>query len=204
MSKDKLKFFFDTEFMETGRHLPLELLSIGIVCENGQQLYLENMDARIELANDFVVKNVFPYLKMIVPLDNEVKVVKKRYTEAFEQDECLFHIQDVGEIVREWIFDACDNAGNYRPEFWGYFCDYDWVLFCQLFGIMAELPKGFPYWCRDLKQLMEFVGIEESLDELVGDKSIHNALADAKQIKKGYEIIDARFDLKRNRFRNDK
>lgn len=42
-----------------------------------------------------------------------------------------------------------------HPVFYGYFADYDWVLFCSLFGKMIELPKGFPYYCRDLKQMFD-------------------------------------------------
>lgn len=30
------------------------------------------------------------------------------------------------------------------PEFYGYYCDYDWVVFCWLFGKMIDLPKDFP------------------------------------------------------------
>jgi hypothetical protein len=201
MSKDKLKFFLDTEFIELGKHLPLQLLSIGIVCENRQELYLENIEVDIELANDWVKENVFPHLKMC--RKSELGGWRKRYTESKDHEEVLFFMEDIEDLVYNFIARNTKSL-SIKPEFWGYFCDYDWVLFCQLFGIMAELPKGFPYWCRDLKQLMEFVGIEESLDELVETKSNHNALEDARQIKKGYEIIDARFDLKRNRFRDDK
>lgn len=40
-------------------------------------------------------------------------------------------------------------------EFYGYYCDYDWVVFCWLFGKMIDLPKGFPMYCKDLKQLQD-------------------------------------------------
>lgn len=40
-------------------------------------------------------------------------------------------------------------------EFYGYFCDYDWVVFCSLFGTMDKLPNGFPYYCHDLKQMLD-------------------------------------------------
>lgn len=40
-------------------------------------------------------------------------------------------------------------------EFYGYYCDYDWVVFCWLFGKMIDLPKGFPMYCIDLKQIMD-------------------------------------------------
>ena len=43
-------------------------------------------------------------------------------------------------------------TGKHKPEFYAYYADYDWVVFCWLFGKMIDLPKGFPMYCRDLKQ----------------------------------------------------
>jgi len=37
-------------------------------------------------------------------------------------------------------------------EFYGYYSDYDHVVFCWLFGKMIDLPKGFPMYTIDLKQ----------------------------------------------------
>lgn len=42
-----------------------------------------------------------------------------------------------------------------NPEFYAYYADYDWVVFCWLFGKMLDLPKGFPMYCRDLKQMLD-------------------------------------------------
>lgn len=42
-----------------------------------------------------------------------------------------------------------------KPQFYGYFADYDWVAFCWLFGKMIDLPKGFPMYCVDLKQVLD-------------------------------------------------
>jgi hypothetical protein len=41
------------------------------------------------------------------------------------------------------------------PEFYAYYADYDWVAFCSLFGSMIQLPKGFPMYCKDLKQTLD-------------------------------------------------
>jgi hypothetical protein len=57
-----VKYFFDTEFIEDGR--TIELLSIGMVAEDGRELYRENSEAPISLANDFVKEHVFPHLTM--------------------------------------------------------------------------------------------------------------------------------------------
>lgn len=40
-------------------------------------------------------------------------------------------------------------------QFYGYYADYDWVLFCSLYGRMLDLPSGFPMYCNDLKQMLE-------------------------------------------------
>lgn len=42
-----------------------------------------------------------------------------------------------------------------RPEFYGYYSDYDWVVFCWLFGKMIDLPKPFPMYCIDLRQELD-------------------------------------------------
>ena len=41
------------------------------------------------------------------------------------------------------------------PHFHGYFSDYDWVVFCWIFGTMNEKPDPFPFYCRDMKQTMD-------------------------------------------------
>lgn len=55
---------------------------------------------------------------------------------------------------------APDKKGPYftwrsKPEFYAYYADYDWVVFCSLFGRMIDLPNGFPMYCKDLKQIMD-------------------------------------------------
>ena len=42
-----------------------------------------------------------------------------------------------------------------QPEFYGCYADYDWFLFCSLFGVMKDKPAGFPMYCRDLKQMLD-------------------------------------------------
>lgn len=42
-----------------------------------------------------------------------------------------------------------------QPTFYAYYADYDWVVFCWLFGRMIDLPKGFPMYTRDLKQMLD-------------------------------------------------
>jgi hypothetical protein len=99
-------------------------------------------------------------------------------------------------------------------QFYAYYADYDWVVFCWLFGKMIDLPKGFPKYCRDLKQTSDDVYDEKKksyyenskeqaikhsgvfLDELSDhpdypqQSNEHNALADAKWNKELHKCID--------------
>ena len=97
-------------------------------------------------------------------------------------------------------------GGRTKPEFYGYYSDYDWVVFCWLFGKMIDLPKGFPMYCRDLKQHIDeilrrpVIGGSifgyKNIDDLKNDYNYpkqtneHNALSDARWNKKLYEFLN--------------
>lgn len=152
-----MKYFIDTEFNE--RPGLLELISIGIVDEYGNEFYAVSNEWKRRNCNDWVANNVLPYLE----------VDFSRW-------------QSIAEI-REGIVDFVDGS----PEFWAYFADYDWVLFCWIFGRMIDLPNHFPMYCRDLKQEMDRLGVDRS--QLPPNYEIHNALEDAKWIRDSYEFI---------------
>jgi hypothetical protein len=78
---------------------------------------------------------------------------------------------------REQIAAEVVQFAGERPEFWAYFADYDWVALCQLYGTMMDLPSGWPYYCRDLKQALDARGLDIRQDD-----SIHNALDDARWV----------------------
>lgn len=42
-----------------------------------------------------------------------------------------------------------------NPQFYGYYSAYDHVALCWLFGKMIDLPKGFPMYTIDLKQVLD-------------------------------------------------
>lgn len=73
------------------------------------------------------------------------------------------------------------DKGRDVPIFYAYYADYDWVVFCSLFGRMLDLPRGYPMYCRDLKQLMDDLNLDKEWkdDNIPGD-NLHHALSDAK------------------------
>jgi hypothetical protein len=58
-------------------------------------------------------------------------------------------------LSKNSLQEAIRRNRSYPPAFYGYYADYDWVLFCSLFGRMLDLPRGYPMYCYDLKQLMD-------------------------------------------------
>lgn len=116
-----MRIWFDTEFIEDGK--TIDLISIGMVREDGATYYAEAAECDRSRADDWVRALVFPHLRP--------DAVKPR-----------------ADIAREIVAFAGD-----APEFWAYYADYDWVALCQLYGRMIDLPQGWPMFCRDIKQL---------------------------------------------------
>ena len=153
-----MRFWFDTEFIEDGE--TIDLISIGIVAEDGREFYAINAECDYNQANDWVRENVLPNLKA--------------YTENY-----LNRVQ-IRDAVLSFI-------GTEKPEIWAYYADYDWVVLCQLFGTMMDLPKGWPMYCRDVQQLCDSLGNPT----LPPQRDEHNALADAKWTKQAWEFLTA-------------
>jgi 3'-5' exoribonuclease-like protein len=82
-------------------------------------------------------------------------------------------------LIRDEIVEFMGDA----PEIWAYYADYDWVALCQLHGTMMDLPKGWPMYCRDLKQLVDQCGNPKLPEQKSAE---HNALADAIWTKEAW------------------
>lgn len=158
-----MKFFMDTEFIEDGR--TIDLISIGIVSEDGRTYYAENSECNLSRASQWVRDNVFPHLRA-----NGTGIVKPR--------------EQIGKDIVEFVGE--------KPEFWAYYADYDWVALCQLYGTMMDLPKGWPMYCRDFKQELDDHGNPRvvKLDE----NAAHDALADAVWLRDVYTAMHELWD----------
>jgi hypothetical protein len=166
-----MRFFLDTEFIESGPYKPVQLISIGIVSEDGREFYAQSSEFDANDASDWVRENV---LRQLDPR-SEYLSLKEIARKVYE-----FVMPEWKAIAPrpEEVFD--------KPEFWGYYADYDWVVFCQIFGTMMDLPKGFPMYCRDIKQLCDERGNPALPEQGKGE---HNALADARWNKMTYDFL---------------
>lgn len=177
-----MKFFIDTEFIEgiskplfgKARHF-IDLVSIGVVREDGRKYYAISNEWNYKDADEWVRENVLD------KLESEAEVKRKK--------NC--------QIARDLLdfFDCWHDHPLWRApegiEIYGYFADYDWVIFCSLFGRMIDLPKGFPMYCRDIKQIMDAKSLtKEWKHKYCPDPDgEHNALVDAEWNMKLYNQI---------------
>lgn len=154
-----MRYFFDTEFIEDGK--TIDLISIGVVAEDGREFYRCSNEARLELASDWVRANVFPHL-------------------APTQASDWVSRHELRDQLAQFIGD------DPKIEFWAYYADYDWVALCQLFGTMMDLPRQFPKFCMDLKQLSVMCGSPKHPEQ---DGDEHHALADARWNMRLYNFL---------------
>lgn len=182
-----MKYFFDTEFIEDGK--TIDLLSIGIAAEDGREYYAQNMECKFVNANDFVWRNVFPHLlhfdmRGARTCNRPLPITcADKPTGQCHNKPCPWRFPFE---IRDEVKDFCDIEKHVKPEFWGYYADYDWVVFCQLFGRMVDLPKGYPFYCNDIKQLCMSIG-NPDLPQL--GKGEHSAINDAKWNRSTYEWL---------------
>lgn len=173
-----MKYFVDTEFIEAPN--TIDLISLGIKCEDGRTLYAESTCFDERKAHKWVLDNVIANLRWY---GND----SKGFCNCFVQNAGT--PQEKVEVFGTIIFISSavlDFIGTDKPEFWGYYADYDWVVFCWLFGKLIDLPKGWPMYCRDLKQLADEVGKPKFKKPVIG---LRNALEDAKWNERFYNYL---------------
>lgn len=59
-------------------------------------------------------------------------------------------------------------------------CDYDWVVFAQLWGRMIDLPEGMPMFTHDIKQEMGRLSVDKRQLPEQDPLAEHDALDDAR------------------------
>lgn len=87
-----------------------------------------------------------------------------------------------------------------KVEIWSDCLAYDWVLFNQLFGHAFNIPENVYYIPFDICTLMKIKNIDPDIsrEKFAFDQEVelesfdkHNALWDAKVIKKCYEKLSS-------------
>ena len=150
----------------------VQLISLGAVREDGAEFYAENsgFDWDNVPEDHWLQENVRPHLMN----DGGDKWISSWYNMRGEP-----------HFIAKQFFNFSSDMGKSEPEFWGYFCDYDWVVLCGLYGRMIDLPPEFPMFCLDLKQEMHRLDLKRDVLPAQTEGN-HHALADARWIRDAY------------------
>jgi len=260
-----MKYFYDCEFLEgtqTKRFLgipyaktkpTIDLISIGVVAEDGRELYLISKEFNLREAWDrYDLKKEYPDDTEEGAVSRKVywireNVLKPIFEELCKQDRTYddgffvlkvidnftyknlkylinkygYTNAEIAEKVKEFVYNQTNEDKYYnelssKPELYGYYSAYDHVVLCWLFGKMIDLPKGFPMYTIDVKQMLDekikflqlfYIGgmisaekdrlcsFEEKLDKVKAlpnypkQTNKHNSLSDARWNKELYNFI---------------
>lgn len=262
-----MKYFLDTEFIEGSQKRLLsktkstiDLISIGIVCEDNREYYAISKDFNLKEAwnrfdiaeqtmfekqNDFSGRKIY-WIRdnVLLPIHYELAKKDMSFNYTLEEWKLMITIKDhnkytdrhyktLKKLIKKYgktnksiskeIISFCSSqsaivskfegvvnnniiGSSIYPEFYAYYADYDWVVFCWLFGNMIDLPDGFPMYCKDLKQSIDEVLSRpiiggtifgyRNINDLKNDSRYpkqcneHNALADAKWNKQLHDFLN--------------
>lgn len=207
-----MKYFLDTEFHEYEltdinhqKRPTIDLISIGIVAEDGREFYRVSNQFALNSAcgNDWLMANIIQPL--CVEIDPETEWDERQHTNTNTVYDVISQNRTKSPLVKSNYYikrNILEFIGDDKePEFYAYYADYDWVVFCWLFGRMIDLPEGFPMYCRDLKQMLDdaqdanglFIpGNNHTLKDhpdYPKQENEHNALDDAKWNRKLFDFL---------------
>jgi 3'-5' exoribonuclease-like protein len=157
-----MRFFYDTEFIEDG--VTIDLVSIGVVDENGREFYAVSTEFDASKAGGWVREHV---LAKLPPPADPAWCDRK--------------------TMRERLIRFLSPHGE-KVELWAWFAAYDHVALAQLWGDMPALPRALPRFTRELRQRWEDVG-KPALP--VPPDDAHDALADARHNLARWRVIEA-------------
>lgn len=166
----------------------IEMISIGVYCNDGRSYYAINKNFNPRWASEWVKENVISKLSPRTIGEPQLNTffdpeIGTSATTIFSEPNPEYKSMDLIKLdVLDFI-----GAGLYHerwgdganvffkdkwrvyddPEFYGYYSDYDWVLFCTMFGTMMDLPDGMPMYCIDLKQMLDEKALQTMRDGFI-------------------------------------
>ncbi len=133
------------------------LVSVGVVAEDGREYYAVSSEFDPHAVHPWVAENVLPQLP-------HTSTWKPRKVIAAELE----------------AFFGSD------PVWWAWYGAYDHVALCQLWGAMPSLPRAFPRFTLDVRQLWEHLGRPPLPEQ---ESGLHEALHDARHVKARYDAL---------------
>ena len=150
------RYFYDCEFIEDGR--TIDLVSIGVVDENGREFYAISTEFDGRAAVPWVRRNVLDRL----PSPGDPAWCTRAHIRA---------------DLHEFLIEPLRERSGVEMELWAWYAAYDHVVLAQLWGRMPALPREIPRFTKDIRQLWDDKG-RPPLPEAEAER--HDALVDAR------------------------
>ena len=178
-----MKFFLDTEFIERGRDIPLQLVSLGIVTDDGSSLYAINQDCLTNVVrHPWLAINVVPMLPIRDDSHGGPTMIVS-WDAQHPDYGAVAPLDTIAAFVLKFITEHADSKPT---ELWADYAAYDHVVLAQLWGTMNELPAGIPMFTNEFRTLLQMFDDVELPPQ---PKDQHHALADAQWLKEAYEAV---------------
>lgn len=185
-----MKLFYDFEFIEDG--YAIEPISLGMVREDGETLYLVNGAAATmnrAAGNEWLYENVVTQLPFRLSYNEETRIVSPTPDVAHREFEHVMTISEIAEQAEDFIR-ATPNV-----QLWADYAAYDHVTLCQLWGPMSELPDGIPMFTHEFQQFRRQFNVDMSqcppYEDTEGRRE-HHALFDALSLRHQYQWLSKR------------
>ena len=150
------RYFYDCEFIEDG--VTIELVSIGVVDENGREFYA--------VSTEFDPARAIPWVR-----DNVLNLLPSPADPAWRSRE------RIREDLLAFLIEPLRGRQHEAIELWAWYAAYDHVCLAQLWGPMTALPRVIPRFTKDLRQLWD----DKRRPKLPGAQDTrHDALVDAR------------------------
>lgn len=188
-----MNLYFDMEF--TGLKKDTTIISLGIVDQNGRNIYLEYTDYNRDDIDDWIRENVINNTIFLKNRETEPRIIVKN-----KETVVLGDIEYNRKALKDWL----SLYSKEDIQFVSDTCHYDMVLLIDaLYGHALKIPKNVSIDCHNINQDIasyKRISVKEATDvvreslvarEIEGlEIKKHNSLFDAQIIRFIYNKIN--------------
>lgn len=174
-----MRVFFDVKYIENGPQIPIQPVSVGLVAEDGRELYVINDGCLSNAMRHHLVSvNLIPSLPVRVDVPGAASIFE--WDREHDEYPHVLLLDTMARAVYGFL------AATPDLSLWSYYGSHGHVVLLQLFGSLAELPAGIPLHFNELYQEVERTGLKQLPPEPVIP---YHALYDARWNAELYAML---------------
>ena len=168
-----MNIYYDIQMNERGRGLTMELVSIGLVRDDGAEMYAINEECLSNaMRHPWLSTTAVPHL----PIRSDDTFIFEWDKEHQEYQYVLALDRLIAQVLQFITEDG-------KPDLWAYYGAYKHVVLSQLFGSQGERPARMPMFTHELQQLAEE---RPHIFLPAVPENTHHAMNDARWVREAY------------------